>query len=221
MSTIWQDINAAAAVAVEHVRASLVQIVSDEGNIGAGTIWQSDGLILTNAHVVMDGDRKRNLQVVLQAGERYSAKLIAYDNHRDLAALAIEAHSLPTIALGKSSDLHTGEWLMAIGHPWGVLDAITAGIVIGTGDTLPETGDKREWIAVDMKMRPGHSGGPLFNVSGEIVGVNTMILGPEVSFAVPVDEVKAFLKEALAQHPQAQAAAHEAHDTQKADVLII
>ena len=221
MATIWESINEAAAQAVDTVRASLVQIVSDEGNLGAGTIWQSDGLILTNAHVVMEREKRRNLQVVLYTGERYPAKLIAADRERDLAALAIEASDLPTIAVGHSSSLYPGAWLMAIGHPFGVLDAITGGIVIATGAKLPEVQDNRHWIALDMKMRPGHSGGPLFNGAGEIVGVNTMIMGPEVSFAVPVDEVKAFLKEAMANHPQAQAAAHKPAAESSEDVMVV
>jgi serine protease Do len=220
MSTIWQTINEEAAQTVDTVRASLVQIMSDEGNIGAGTIWQSDGLILTNAHVVMGREKRRNLQVVLQNGEQYPAKLIAADRERDLAALAIEARDLPTIAVGHSSALYPGAWLMAIGHPFGVLDAITAGIVIATGEKLPEVQDNRHWIALDMQMRPGHSGGPLFNSAGEIVGVNTMIMGPEVSFAVPVDEVKAFLKEAIANHPQAQAAADDPQ-SKSSDVIVV
>lgn len=197
MPNIWQSINDSAAAAVERVRSSLVQIIGDEGSIGAGTIWHSDGLILTNAHVALEGERPRRFRVGLHDGRTYDAQILAYDRQRDLAALTINARDLPTIALGNSRDLRPGQWLMAIGHPWGVLDAVTAGVVIGTGDRLPEVGDDREWIALDMKMRPGHSGGPLFNSEGELMGINTMIRGPEVSFAVPVDVVKLFLKEAF------------------------
>jgi serine protease Do len=197
MSSIWQEINDAAAEAVTKVRESLVQIVSDEGNIGAGTIWHSEGLVITNAHVAASREEHRKLRVMLQTGESYPAQIIAIDKERDLAALAIEAKNLPTIAIGSSANLHAGEWLMANGHPWGILDALTAGIVIGTGEKLPEVDDNKVWIALDMKMRPGHSGGPLFNQAGEIVGINTMIRGPEVSFAVPVDEVKSFLSESI------------------------
>jgi len=194
MSNIWQKVNDAAADAVLNVQHSLVQIVSDQGGMGAGTIWHSDGLIITNAHVVMGRHKPRNLQVVLQNGEHYPAKILVADETLDIAALAIDAQGLPTIEIGDSSDLHAGEWLMAIGHPWGVLDALTAGVVIGTGDKLPEMPVQRDWIALDMKMRPGHSGGPLFNQAGQIVGINTMIQGPEVSFAVPINVVKQFLK---------------------------
>jgi serine protease Do len=197
MTSIWQQVNDAASQAVTNVRQSLVQIMSKEGNIGAGTIWHSDGLIITNAHVVQDKRGQRKIQVVLQNGEHYPAQIIAIDSERDLAALAIDEADLPTIKIGQSSDLKAGQWLMAIGHPWGMLDVITAGVVIGKGEKLPELGDHREWLALDMKMRPGHSGGPLFNHDGEIVGINTMIRGPEVSFAIPVDAVKRFLKETI------------------------
>lgn len=195
MSTIWQEINAAAAESVSKVRQSLVQIMSEEGGIGAGTIWHSEGLVITNAHVASGRNEPRKLRVMLQSGRDYPAQIIAIDAERDIAALAIDAHDLPSIAIGSSADLQAGQWLMASGHPWGILDALTAGIVIGTGEKLPEVGDDKNWIALDMKMRPGHSGGPLFNEAGEIVGINTMIRGPEVSFAVPVDEVKNFLKD--------------------------
>jgi serine protease Do len=195
MSTIWQQINDAAANAVNKVQRSLVQILSEEGSIGAGTIWHSEGLVITNAHVASGREQERKLRVMLQTGQSYPAQIIAIDKERDLAALAIDAKDLPTIAIGSSASLHPGEWLMASGHPWGILDALTAGIVIGTGEKLPEVADDKAWIALDMKMRPGHSGGPLFNQAGEIVGINTMIRGPEVSFAVPVDEVKSFLSE--------------------------
>jgi serine protease Do len=197
MSTIWQQINDAAAESVTKVRHSLVQILSDEGGIGAGTIWHSDGLVITNAHVASGRNEERKLRVMLQTGVSYPAQIIAIDAERDIAALAIDAHDLPTIAVGSSAELQAGQWLMASGHPWGILDALTAGVVIGTGEKLPEVGDNKTWIALDMKMRPGHSGGPLFNESGEIVGINTMIRGPEVSFAVPVDEVKNFLKDRI------------------------
>ncbi|MEL7436655.1 MAG: trypsin-like peptidase domain-containing protein, partial [Chloroflexota bacterium] len=180
MTNIWQQINDVAADAVTTVQQSLVQIVTEDNGIGAGTIWQADGLVITNAHVVIErGRERRNLEVVLQNGERYLAQILVADEKLDIAALAISAHDLPTIKIGDSSRLQAGQWLMASGHPWGMLDALTAGIVIGTGDKLPEVGnDRRDWIALDMKMRPGHSGGPLFNHDGEIVGINTMIRGP-------------------------------------------
>ena len=105
-------------------------------------------------------------------------------------------NDLPAIQVGRSRDLLPGQWLMALGHPWGVPDALTAGIVIGTGRELPQM-NGRDWLALDMAMRPGHSGGPVFTPQGEMVGINTLITGPQVSFAVPVDAATLFLKESL------------------------
>lgn len=207
MSNIWQQINDDAAGSVQQIQQSLVQIVSDEGSMGAGIIWKSDGLIVTNAHVVMGRDKLRNLQVVLQNGEHFDAQILVVDETLDIAALSISAQNLMPVKVGSSASLSIGQWLMAIGHPWGVLDAITAGVVIGTGNQLPETSDKRHWIALDMKMRPGHSGGALFNQAGEVVGINTMIQGHEVSFAVPIDVVKQFLKNTIDADYQPQAVA--------------
>lgn len=197
MSEIWKQVNEDAASVVAQVNQALVQIVTEEGSIGAGTIWHTDGLIVTNAHVIMSQQARRGMSVILPDGRQFEPQILATDERRDIAALAISAHDLPTIRVGNSSNLRSGQYLMALGHPWGVADALTAGVVIGTGDRLPEQADGREWIALDLKMRPGHSGGPLFNADGELVGINTMIRGPEVSFAVPVNVVKAFLKETI------------------------
>jgi S1-C subfamily serine protease len=183
-----------AAVAAK-ARRSVVRIVGQQGSIGAGTIWHADGLIITNAHVVSQGE----VAVMLpdQTDTAYRAQVIASDREQDIAALAIEAVNLPTIAIGDSHRVRAGEWVMALGHPWGVRDAMTAGIIIGTGADLPEMPSGREWLALGLHLRPGHSGGPLLNVNGEIIGINTMITGPEVGFAIPVHVVKAFLKESL------------------------
>lgn len=196
MATLWERLNESAADVVERVHKSVVLIRTGENSVGAGTIWHSDGLIITSAHVVVGKHVRDKLDIVLHNGETFSAQVIAHDSERDIAALNINATNLPTIQPGKSSDVLPGQWLMALGHPWGVPDVLVAGVVIGTGNQLPEA-DGRDWIAVDMKMRPGHSGGPLFDDTGRLVGINTMIRGPEVSFAVPVDAVTAFLKEAL------------------------
>jgi serine protease Do len=196
MSSHWQQINNAAAEAVADVQRCVVQIRADEGGIGAGVVWHSDGLIVTSAHVVMGRHVRSGLRVLLQDGSELPAQVLAHDAEKDIAALHIAAQNLFAIDQGESSDVQPGQWLMALGHPWGVRDALTAGIVIGTGANQPEM-DNRPWVTVDMAMRPGHSGGPLFNSRGQLVGINTMIRGPEVSFAVPVDVVKTFMQEAL------------------------
>lgn len=193
---LLQQLNDALAGTVDAVRASLVQIVNGRG-AGAGTIWHSDGLIVTNAHVVRG---RHHLYAVLPDGRKLPATIIAYDEMLDLAALAVDADGLPTITPGDSRQLQPGQWVMAVGHPWGVLNAVTSGVVIGVGAQLPEVGQMqpgREWIALDLHMRPGHSGGPVVDAAGRLVGINTMITGPDVGFAIPVHVVKAFLKAAL------------------------
>ncbi|MBN8619129.1 MAG: trypsin-like peptidase domain-containing protein [Anaerolineae bacterium] len=189
-------LNEALAERITSVYRSLVQINNGRGT-GAGTIWHADGLIITNAHVI---HRQQKLNVTLQEGENYEATVIAYDEQRDLAALAVDAYDLPTIEVGDSKHLKAGEWVTAIGHPWGVQGAITSGVIIGTGSELPEMNQMqpgREWIALSLHMRPGHSGGPVVNSSGQLVGINTMITGPDVGFAIPAHVVKTFLKETL------------------------
>ncbi len=194
MGNIIEQLNGEMAASVENVRRGLVEIRNGRG-AGAGTIWHSDGLIITNAHVL----GQHGLQVVLPDKRSFPARVVAFDRERDIAALSIEATGLPTVEVGDSRQLKPGEWVMAIGHPWGVLGAATAGVVIGQGADLPElrsTG--HEWIAVSLHMRPGHSGGPLVDINGRLVGINTMITGPEVGMAIPVHVVKEFLRQVRA-----------------------
>ncbi|NJL95698.1 MAG: serine peptidase, partial [Anaerolineae bacterium] len=136
--------------------------------------------------------------VDLPDGSEHRAQVLAYDPHLDLAALAIEAHGLPTIALGNSGALLPGEWVTALGFPWGVPGGTTSGIVIGQGIALPEASlPNRDWLMVSLHLRPGHSGGPLVNTQGALVGINTLMTGPDVGGAVPVDTVKRFLKQRM------------------------
>lgn len=192
MSNLLQQLNEAMAATVDSVRQSLVQIKNGRG-AGSGTIWHPDGLIITNAHVIQRGASN----VVLPDGRTLPARLLAHDAQLDLAALRVEAHNLPTIALGDSKQLQPGQWVFALGHPWGVPGAATAGVVIDVG-LPPELPVARgEFVQVDLPLRPGHSGGPLVDVYGRLVGINTMLTGPSVGLAVPVHLVKAFLRQAL------------------------
>jgi S1-C subfamily serine protease len=193
MPNLVQLLNDEMAVVVDRIRPSVVQVTDGRGNGGAGTIWHPDGLILTNAHVIAHG----GLKVTLLDGQTYPAQVIAQDENNDVAALAIDANGLPTIEPGDSTRVRPGQWVMALGHPWGVLNVLTAGIVIGAGSDLPEMHPGRDWLALGLKLRPGHSGGPLVDVNARIIGINTMISGPEIGYAVPVHVVKAFLKERL------------------------
>jgi S1-C subfamily serine protease len=193
-NSVLQALNTEMADVAENVRRSLVHVLSAGRGVGAGTIWHSDGLIVTNAHVVGNGA----LQVVLPDGQTLPARLLAKDNEHDLAALAVEAHNLPTVQVGDSRRLQAGQWVMAVGHPWGVAGAVTAGVVIGAGNQWPEMPmPNHDWVAVNLQLRPGNSGGPLVDVQGRVIGINTIMTGLEAGAAVPVDVVKTFLKQAL------------------------
>ena len=178
--------------AIATARRALVEIRNGHGGAGAGIIVHADGLILTNAHVI----GRRGLKVSLPDGRTLPAQLIAYDREHDLAALKVDATDLPAIEFGDSKNLRAGEWVMAIGHPWGVTGVATAGIVIGSGTEFPEfqTGG-REFIVASVHLRPGHSGGAMIDSAGKLIGINVMINGPDVGMAIPAHVVKQFLRE--------------------------
>ena len=103
----------------------------------------------------------------------------------------VDVTGLPTIEIGNSRALQPGQWVLAMGHPWGVKGAATAGVVIGVGSEWPEMPQSpKEWIAVSLRLRPGHSGGPLIDVNHRLVGINTLMTGPQVGMAVPVHVAK-------------------------------
>jgi len=178
----------------EGARAGLVQVRDGVQGAGSGTIWEDEGLIVTNAHVA----RHRHVEVLLPGGRRSIAHVLSVDPHRDLAVLRVEAHGSPGLVPGSSRNLRPGELVMAVGHPWGVEGGTTFGAVIGVGADLPENpAPGRELIAVSLQLRPGHSGGPLVDVQGRLVGICAMMAGPEVGLAIPVEVVRDFLQDWL------------------------
>jgi serine protease Do len=194
MSNVLEQLNTDMTSVVEGVQRALVHVQSGRSGSGAGTVWHPDGLIVTNAHVVRHGP----LAVTLADGREFPARLLAQDSECDLAALTVDASGLPTIPLGDSHRLLPGEWVLALGHPWGVRGSVTAGTVIGVGAEWPELPrSDQEWVVVSLHLRPGYSGGPLVDVNGRLVGLNSMMTGPDVGVAVPVHVAKAFLREAL------------------------
>lgn len=205
MTDLLQQFSDDLAAVGESVLQSLVQVRNGRRGAGAGTIWQADGLIVTNAHVV-DGvregrtDAREPLSVLLPDGRELPARVLARDPAHDLAALRVEAQGLPTIALGDSQQLHPGQIVLCLGFPWGVTGGATSGVVIGVGASLPEVRQPtQEWIAASLHLRPGHSGGPMVDAQGRLVGINTMMNGPDVGVAVPVHVAKAFVQQAMAQ----------------------
>ncbi|MBI4336914.1 MAG: trypsin-like peptidase domain-containing protein [Chloroflexi bacterium] len=194
MSVLTDQLNVELAAVVERMGRSLVQVRNGRRGAGAGTIWHPDGLVVTNAHVASGS----HLSVVLPNGTSLPARILVSGPDLDLAALMVDATGLPAVAVGDSRKLQPGQWVLAMGHPWGVLGAGATGVVIGVGPDLPGIPQfQHEWVVVDLRLRPGNSGGPLIDGQGRLVGVNTMIVGPNVGMAVPAHVVKAFLRKAL------------------------
>ena len=193
MTGMLGKINDALAGLADTARASLVEVSDTHRGRGSGVIIHRDGLILTNAHVA---NRKQPL-VRLNGGERLPAKRLAYDKHLDLAALSVEAADLPALDLGDSRTLRPGAWVMALGHPWGVPGAATAGVVIDVGVPMEMERAGSDMIQVGFHLRPGHSGGPLIADNGALIGINTMMAGPNVGLAIPAHVIKKFLQDKL------------------------
>lgn len=156
-------------------------------SLGSGFIISADGYILTNHHVVSDADE---IKVKLADGRSFTAELQGGDSKLDLALLKIDTGSekLPVASLGNSESLKVGEWVMAIGNPFGLAQTVTVGIVSAKGRVIG-AGPYDDFIQTDASINPGNSGGPLFNVRGEVVGINTAIVagGQGIGFAIPVD----------------------------------
>ena len=158
---------------------------------GSGFIISEDGYLLTNNHVVEDAD-----EITVSLGDRreYSAEIIGADPRSDVALLKIEAENLPTLKIGNSSNLRVGEWVVAIGSPFQLRFSVTSGIVSAKGRSIPNGSDSTyvPFIQTDVAINPGNSGGPLFNLDGEVIGINSQIYTRSggymgVSFAIPID----------------------------------
>jgi serine protease Do len=157
-------------------------------SLGSGFIISADGYILTNAHVVESADE---INVRLTDKREFKAKVIGADKRTDLAVIRIEAASLPVVRFGDPTKLKVGEWVVAIGSPFGFDNTVTAGIVSAKGRSLPQE-NFVPFIQTDVAINPGNSGGPLFNMRGEVVGINSQIYSRTggfmgLSFAIPID----------------------------------
>jgi serine protease Do len=157
-------------------------------SLGSGFIISSDGYILTNAHVVGAAD---NITVHLTDKREFKARLIGVDKRTDVALIKIEASGLPKVSIGDPSTLKVGEWVLAIGSPFGFDNSVTAGIVSAKGRSLPQE-NYVPFIQTDAAINPGNSGGPLFNMKGEVIGINSQIYSRSggymgLSFAIPID----------------------------------
>jgi len=170
------------SAAISAARPSLVAVFARRFGAGAGILWSADGLVLTNRHVL-----GRQTPRVLLADERsFDAEVIATDEEIDLALLRIPAAELPAARIGDSTQLRVGELVFTLGHPWGQRNAASLGIVSHLGSA--QTRGPRGVIPVirtDARLAPGNSGGPLLNAAGQVVGINTLIIGGDQGVAIP------------------------------------
>jgi serine protease Do len=175
----------------------------DRGSLGSGFFISSDGYLLTNNHVVKDADE---IKVVMSDQREFEAKLVGADSRSDIALLKVDGKNLPLLVLAKNEKLKVGQWVVAIGSPFGLDYSASAGIVSAIARNIPSEQNENAYvpfIQTDVAINPGNSGGPLFNLDGEVVGINSQIFTPSggsvgLSFAIPasvVSDVVAQLKD--------------------------
>lgn len=167
--------------------------------MGSGFIFDSRGYILTNRHVIKGASE---ILVTLEGKKKYKAKVIWEDPKTDIAIIKIDGGKFPVAALGNSSSLEVGDWVLAIGNPFGLTQTITAGIVSAKGRSDMGILDYEDFIQTDAAINPGNSGGPLVNIDGQVIGINTAILSRSggymgIGFAIPINLVKQILDKAL------------------------
>jgi serine protease Do len=172
----------------KHFQGQMPQNEMPMRGLGSGFIINPEGTILTNAHVVADA---QEVTVKLTDKREFKAKVIGSDPQSDIAVLKIDAKDLPTVKLGDSNAVRVGEWVMAIGSPYGFENTVTSGIVSATSRALPD-GTYVPFIQTDAAVNPGNSGGPLFNLKGEVIGINSQIYSRSggyqgLSFAIPIN----------------------------------
>ena len=167
--------------------------------LGSGFVWSSDGIIVTNNHVIEGASR---ITVVFSDRTELRARLIGVDPDSDVAVLRVDANRLAAAPIGTSSDLMIGETVVAVGNPFGLSGTVTTGVVSALGRSVPSKEQGRtftDFIQTDASINPGNSGGPLLNIEGKVVGINTAILGNAqgIGFAIPVDRAKKVIQDLL------------------------
>lgn len=170
---------------------AIVQVRVEERGGGTGVVWYKDGRIITNNHVV-PRDTLR-VQVLFSDGRTLPAKVLARNTRLDLALLKVDADDLHALSAAKSAELRIGEWVFAIGHPWGQRWVLTAGIVSRIRSVKLDDDLTTQYIQSDVGLAPGNSGGPLLDADGHVVGINAMIFGGDLSVAIPSDVVTTWL----------------------------
>src|SRR6516164_7107525 len=184
---------------IEHAQASVVQVRRGDRGAGTGVIWQSNGGIITNHHVIAHTGSKTLVE--LRDGQVLDAQIVDSDPTLDIALLKVPADHLTAIPVADSTKLRVGELVFAIGNPWGQRGVVTAGIVSALSKVKIRNSNRQlEYIKSDVRLAPGNSGGPLLNAQGNVIGINAMIMGGDLSVAIPSTVVSTW----IAQLPQAR-----------------
>ena len=186
------DVFTASLVGIfEAAKPAIVQVRTEGRGGGTGILINEDGRMLTNNHVVARDDAK--VEVLLADGRSFPAVVLQRNPRLDLALLKIEGDNLKTLSLGDSTKLRVGEWVFAIGHPWGQRWVVTAGIMSAMRTAKLADDLTTHYIQSDVGLAPGNSGGPLLNADGQVVGINAMIFGGDLSVAIPSSVVSNWL----------------------------
>ncbi len=198
VDTLLEKLDMSISSLVERVLPSVVNIAvrtgdsPESGGIGSGVIYTEDGYIITNNHVA--GSAVEML-VTLSDGSNHEAELVGISEITDIAVIKIDAENLPTAQFASIEDQKVGEIVIAVGSPYGIQQTITMGIISGKGRNIPVSSDSLpivDLVQTDTAINPGNSGGPLINTSGEVIGINTLVLSPSgassgIGFAIPTD----------------------------------
>lgn len=186
------------AALAERLRRVTVRLQIGGAGEGCGIVWRPDGLVVTNAHVAGG----RTARVRLEDGATFEGRVLARDPSVDLAVLAIAARGLIAASLGDTAALRPGELIVALGHPLGVANAVSLGVV---HEVVREPDGTPRWVAADLRLAPGNSGGPLAGADGRVVGINTLVAGG-LGYALPVPLIARFLRRAGLASPDERAA---------------
>jgi len=177
---------------IEQAQASVVQVRRGDRGAGTGVIWQAKGGIITNHHVI--AHTRSKVLVELRDGRVLEARIVDSDPTLDLALLNVPADNLTAIPSADSSKLRVGELVFAIGNPWGQRGVVTAGIVSALSKVKMRNSNRQlEYIKSDVRLAPGNSGGPLLNAQGHVIGINAMIMGGDLSVAIPSNVVSTWV----------------------------
>jgi serine protease Do len=177
---------------IEQAQASVVQVRRGDRGAGTGVIWQAKGGIITNHHVIAHAGSK--ILVELRDGRTLEAQIVDSDPTLDVALLNVPADDLTAVPFADSSKLRVGELVFAIGNPWGQRGVVTAGIVSALSKVKMRNSNRQlEYIKSDVRLAPGNSGGPLLNAQGHVIGINAMIMGGDLSVAIPSNVVSTWV----------------------------